>query len=64
MRPVSLPEHSDEPLELTREMMVRPKRRDWAHANALLSHVPGCRCSTCRLVADLRRILRDKEGLP
>lgn len=53
-----------EPLELTRRMMIRPRPRDWRHANALLDHAAGCRCSTCRLVADLRRAIRDQEGVP
>lgn len=54
----------EEPLELTRQMMVRPRARDWSHASALVGHLAGCRCSTCRLVADLRRVIRDQEGLP
>lgn len=53
-----------EPLELTRAMMVRPKPKDYRHANALLEHLAGCRCSTCKLVADLRRMIRDQGDVP
>lgn len=50
------------PLELTREMMIRPVAADWRHASRLLDHPTGCRCSTCRLIADMRRVIRDQEG--
>lgn len=51
-------------LDLTPAMAVRPKPSDWRRANRLLDHPLACRCSTCRLAADLGRVIRDQEHLP
>lgn len=52
------------PLDLTPAMAVRPRSGDWRRANRLFEHPTGCRCSTCRLAADLGRAVRDQEKLP
>lgn len=36
---------------------------DLSHANAFLDHVRGCDCSTCLLVARLRRAIRDASQM-
>jgi hypothetical protein len=51
------------PLELTVAMAIRPHAADWRRANRMFEHPAGCRCSTCHLVADLGRAVRDQEGL-
>ena len=52
-------------LDLTPAMAVRPHASDWHRANALVHRADpdfaGCRCSTCRLAADLGRIIRDQD---
>mgnify|MGYP001567219494 CR=1 FL=1 len=50
-------DHDDEePLLLTNR--VKPKVREWNVANRLFQHVRGCRCSTCRLSAELAAMIR------
>lgn len=52
----------EEPLLLTDAVI--PTADDWRRANRLLDHAPRCRCSTCRLAADLGRLVREQENLP
>ncbi len=55
----------DDILDLTCAQIVRPRADDWRRANALVHRADpdfaGCRCSTCRLAADLGRVVRDQE---
>lgn len=44
---------AEEPLELTKEMMIKPTAAQWKNANKLFGHPHRCRCSTCQLAADL-----------
>ena len=37
------------------------KASDLSHANLFLDHAKGCDCSTCLLVAKLRRLIRDRD---
>jgi hypothetical protein len=47
------------PLVLTDAIV--PEREDWRRANRLFDHVRGCRCSTCKLAADLGRVVRGQR---
>jgi len=51
--------HVEEPYLLTEA--VRPTAADYRRANRLFEHTLGCRCSTCRLTADLGSVVRRQE---
>lgn len=49
----------DEPLLLTD--VVAPSAAQWKRANALFDHTHRCRCTTCRLAAELAFLIRRRD---
>lgn len=62
-RPPSL--HSQQApsvLELTKAMILKPTAAKWKRANDLFEHPHGCRCSTCRLVAEMAVMIKNHDA--
>lgn len=47
------------PLLLTE--VVAPTPAEWRRANRIFEHQIGCRCSTCRLAAELAFMVRKRD---
>jgi hypothetical protein len=60
VRPVT-PKPEPAPLQLTKAMMLKPTAAQWKRANDMFEHPHGCRCSTCRLVAELAVMIKIRD---
>jgi hypothetical protein len=49
-------------LELTKKMVLKPSPAQWLRANKMFEHPRGCRCSTCRLVAEMAVMIQDYDA--
>jgi len=50
------------PLLLTKAMMLKPTAAQWKRANEIFEHPRGCRCSTCRLVAEMAVMIKNHDA--
>lgn len=53
-----VPPPEPEPFDLTKAMRINPTAAEWKRANLLFEHPHKCRCSTCRLAAELACMIR------
>ena len=56
------PASQEVPLELTKKMILKPTPAQWLRANRMFEHPRGCRCSTCRLVAEMAVMIQDYDA--